>query len=713
MTRQFSAVLALCAALTGSVAMAQDAVVTSYLSALEAGNADDWGAARAQIKGTSGIAPLLVRWHALRDGDGTFADYKDFITNHSEWPSQITLTRRGEATLGQAPNAQAVIDYFYALEPRTAAGIIALRDAYLELGDPDKAQQVLVAGWLHPRLELEDQAALIDVLKPELSDHIADRVDVLLWNGTTKTAEPLLPMLDGATKAQAEARIALRRRSGDAAQKLQAVPVSLATAPSIRLEQFLNAVRRDKDEAVDIALEQSRSAALLGEPDKWASQRRSMVRYEMREGDAWRAYRLASQHFLTVDDGENFSDLEWLSGYIALRKLGDPAKALTHLETFESSIESPISVARAGYWRGLALEDLGQIEQANAAFRMAATQQTAFYGLLAAEKLGVGMDAALIGAEEFPDWRTGAFLDDPVVQAAQLFHRSGNRIWALINLIHVAETQDRETMGMMADMALEWDEPFIALHIAKTAAKRGIVLNRAYFPDHPLSKLDLPASPEFNMSIARRESEFNPAAQSGVGARGLMQLMPDTAKAVSGGLNVNYSLSKLTSDWQYNALLGSNYLAELEGEFGPSPVMIAAAYNAGPSRPEDWMDNIGDPRLGEIDVIDWIEQIPFRETRNYVMRVTESLPVYRARLSGQVEPIQFTKLLIGEKPLIRPSLRPDNLLERQATEGTGSNADENNVVIRRAGVTQSATPSGPSAPSGPRPLARPSAPATR
>jgi soluble lytic murein transglycosylase len=137
-----------------------------------------------------------------------------------------------------------------------------------------------------------------------------------------------------------------------------------------------------------------------------------------------------------------------------------------------------------------------------------------------------------------------------------------------------------------------------------------------------------------------------------------MQLMPGTAEDVANELGLPYSRGRLTADWQYNATLGSQYLAGLQEQFGPTPVMIAAGYNAGPRRPREWMDERGDPRLGEVDVIDWIEMIPFRETRNYVQRVTESLPIYRARLSGQTGPIRFTELLVGEKPLLRPVARP-------------------------------------------------------
>ncbi|MEO0903525.1 MAG: lytic transglycosylase domain-containing protein, partial [Pseudomonadota bacterium] len=173
-----------------------------------------------------------------------------------------------------------------------------------------------------------------------------------------------------------------------------------------------------------------------------------------------------------------------------------------------------------------------------------------------------------------------------------------------------------------------------------------------------LAEMDLPVDPSLALSIARRESEFNEGIASPVGALGLMQVMPATAREVAGNLGLPYARGRLTTDWRYNAALGGAYLAFLEEEFGPSPVMIAAGYNAGPGRPFSWMDERGDPRLLEMDVVDWIEHIPFRETRNYVMRVTESIPIYEARLTGQTGPVRFTELLIGKKPLLRPRARP-------------------------------------------------------
>jgi soluble lytic murein transglycosylase len=177
--------------------------------------------------------------------------------------------------------------------------------------------------------------------------------------------------------------------------------------------------------------------------------------------------------------------------------------------------------------------------------------------------------------------------------------------------------------------------------MAKQAASRGVVLPKSYYPLTALAKQPLPVPMELALSISRRESEFDPEVVSPVGARGLMQLMPRTAEAMAARIGLQYSLPRLTGDWQYNATLGAAYLAQLIEQFGASPVLVSAAYNAGPSRAIRWIQDYGDPRMAGVDVVDWIETIPFEETRNYIMRVTESLHVYRARLSGTTPPLRL------------------------------------------------------------------------
>jgi len=188
------------------------------------------------------------------------------------------------------------------------------------------------------------------------------------------------------------------------------------------------------------------------------------------------------------------------------------------------------------------------------------------------------------------------------------------------------------------------DDPYIQLRVAKRAAGRGIVNERAYFPLTAIDVAGRPdVSPELALAIARRESEFNPEVVSPAGARGLMQVMPGTAQDTAGALGMDYSLARLTADPDYNAILGTAYLQKLRDRFGGATILVAAGYNAGPGRPLEWIDRFGDPRDASVDPVDWIEQIPFRETRNYVMRVMESLAPYRARLAGEPVPLTLDR----------------------------------------------------------------------
>ena len=208
---------------------------------------------------------------------------------------------------------------------------------------------------------------------------------------------------------------------------------------------------------------------------------------------------------------------------------------------------------------------------------------------------------------------------------------------------HVAETQDETGLLQLSELALELDQPNVALGVAKEAAKRGIVLPASYFPVTELATYSVDVDPEIAMSIARRESELDQTAVSPAGAQGLMQIMPGTARDVSRDLGVEYSKARLTSDWRYNAKLGTAYLGGLLKIYDGSYLLAFAAYNAGPSRVNEWIEEYGDPRDSVIDKVNWVEHIPYRETRDYVMRVMESLHVYRARLSGRAQPVRITK----------------------------------------------------------------------
>ena len=664
----FSAALALTLALGPAFAqgaapvaapVSRDAAV-----AMAAAAQGDWDVAYALAPAAQPVVRDLVTWLRLREGEAQFDDYVAFFAARPDWPDQSRLRARAEEALVKGTSPDIVRDFFASQPPQTGEGALRLAEALYASGLKADADAVLREAWLSLSLTDEAHDALIAAFADTLAPHHAARTDALLWRWRTTDAARMLPLLAPDQRALAEARIAYISKTAAAGTADAAVPAALRDHPGLAYDRYnWLADKGERTQAVQILAARSTSAAALGEPFRWSGWRRSLARLEMREGRAESAYALASQHFLT--EGDAFVDLEWLAGFIALRYLDDPTLALTHFARAGAAVTSPISEGRMEYWSARAHEALGDTAAATAAFTTAAQHQTGFYGLLAAEVLGLPLDPALTGAAEPTDWQGAPVLSQDLVQAGLLLIDAGQRAPAVPFFVALGTQLDAANLSRLATLLVAMDEPYFAVVLGKSAVTQGVLSMRAYYPDHPLAQTDLPVPPALAMSIARRESEFNYGVGSPVGALGLMQLMPATAEEVAGELGLPYSRARLTSDWRYNATLGSAYLAGLTDRFGPSPVQIAIGYNAGASRADQWMDERGDPRLGEADVVDWIEHIPFRETRNYVMRVAESIPIYEARLTGQAGPVRFTPLLIGEKPIVRPLARPDGSLVRE------------------------------------------------
>lgn len=601
--------------------------------------ADNWQAARDQAAPAGQVALDIVEWRRLRAGEGSFEQYADFLSRNADWPGLDRVRARGEGTIPADADPATVRAFFRDARPLTGAGALRLVQAHAAQGNIGDAQALAVLAWRTLPLGSGAHVALLSRFGPALAPHHEARIDEMLWQGEGDEARRMLTLMPEGWTELAEARLALRALAPGVDTRIEAVPAALADHPGLAYERFLWRVRKDRTEdAIALMQDRSTSAEALGRPLEWANWRRIYARKLLREGAAARAYRLAAQHHIAAVSDYDYADLEWLAGYIALRHLDDPQTALTHFTRFEAVVETPISLSRGGYWRGRALEALGRAAEARAAYAAAAAHQTTFYGQLAAEKAGLPMDPALTGQETYPGWRDAPWANGSVLRAALMFHEAGERNLMEVFLTHLTETADVTGQRQLAGLALRLDEPHVALRLSKVAARDGNIMMGAYFPLTDLARADHPVPAELVLAIARRESEFDPVVVSGAGARGLMQVMPGTARAMAGKLDIAYSEGALTRDPEYNARLGGAYLAHLIEEFGPNPVLVAAAYNAGPSRAHRWVSERGDPRSAGVDVVDWIEMIPFRETRNYVMRVTESLAVYRARMSGQTEP---------------------------------------------------------------------------
>lgn len=614
-------------------------------TALELAAKQDWDGALSVAP--SGVGRDVIDWQRLRAGDGRLGDYEAFLQRRPDWPGLPLLREKGETAVARSTDAGRIIAWFDTDQPDTGTGAIAYVRALLSVGRAADAETEAMRAWAALPFSADQEAELIG-LAPEAVSFVHElRLSTLLWEGRTREAERMLPRVSDDLRALARARLALQSESKGVTGLIEAVPKSRAGDPGLAHDRFIWRMKKDLyDEAAELIVERSTSADALGRPESWAPRRALLARYLMRNGNARLAYQVAANHYLPTDSGSsNYADLEFLSGFIALRKLDDPAAALKHFQHLLSGVSTPISLARAHYWIGRA-QDANE-QDGSGSYRAAAAHQTAFYGLLAAERLGLSLDASLLQRRSAPDWRGASFAQSSVLAAARILLDAGDRTLAKRFLLHLGESQDETGLGQMADMVLDWKEPHLAVLIAKAAAERGLILSDAYYPVPDFVPDGLSVSRALALSISRRESEFDPSARSSADARGLMQVLPGTAKLMAKKLGKDFDAAKLTSDPAYNVTMGAAYLSEMVEEFGPSIALIASGYNAGPGRPRRWITEFGDPRQPDVDVVDWVETIPFAETRTYVMRVAEGVVIYRAKLKGAVGPVRITDELKG------------------------------------------------------------------
>jgi soluble lytic murein transglycosylase len=615
-------------------------------TALQLAAGRDWDGALAVAP--EGAGRDVVEWQRLRAGDGRLGEYEDFLARNPDWPGLGLLREKGEEAVARSDDPARVVAWFMSGPPRTGTGAVAYVRALLELGRVAEAETSAMEAWATLSFSEEEEAALL-ALKPDALDLVQElRLDTLLWEGRRAEALRMLPRVEADLQALAKARLALQGEGKGVTPLIEAVPKARADDAGLAHDRFIWRMKRDAyDDALEMILARSTSAEALGRPEAWADRRAILARWLMRQGRPAEAYRVAANHFIPPGGGgaSDYADLEFLAGFIALRRMDDPQAALGHFRNLLAAVKTPISLARANYWIGRSEAALGK--DATASFQAAARHQTAFYGLLAAERLGLPLEASLLADAPVPDWRGAAFRQSSVLAAAELLLKAGDLSLAKRFLLHLAESQDETGLAQMAEMVTAWNEPHLEVLIGKAAAERGLILPEAYYPVPDMVPDGLSVSRALALAIARRESEFDPAARSSADARGLMQVLPGTAKLMAGKLGKPFDAGRLTSDPAYNVTLGAAYLAEMIEEFGPSIALIASGYNAGPGRPRRWIGEFGDPRTPDVDVVDWVETIPFAETRTYVMRVAEGVVIYRAKLKGEAGPVRITEELKG------------------------------------------------------------------
>jgi soluble lytic murein transglycosylase len=640
-----------------------DAEFARLCDALDAADAGRWSEVR-RLQGqlTDPAAKLLLQWRLASDGSSAmgFAELQRSLNDLKDWPDLERIQGVAENTIqisGLPPDQR--VAWLRQSGPRTGDGLAALADALSYSAQPQEGLEVARNAWRTRTLSDATAARIRSTYANDLTaeDHWA-RTDMLLWGGDLADAKQMMPMLSPGRRLLVDARIALaenRRRGVDAA--VAAVPAEYADDPGLLLERARYRERRSDDAgAQDMLLRihgadspEAGRAEIYGE-------KASVIRRLIRERDYATAYTLASDHGLTPAAGESFRDAEWLAGWLALSKLNDAPRAERHFRTFLDGVTSPISVARGNYWLGEALTKQDKSLEAQVAYVAAARLPFVFYGQLAAEKIeSVNPDSRTLTFPEMPaitDEMRAAFAQKPVVRAAILLAESGRTAsFERFSYFLDDRLESAAEHQMLYDIGMSFMEPRAALRGAKAGLARGLIAPDATFPvlTLPNSPRTGSAEPAMVLALTRQESEFNPRAISGADARGLMQMVPAYARAEAREVGITYRASWLTDDPNFNLRLGRGFLDDLVDRFGGSYILAAAAYNAGPSRAVQWLRDYGDPRV-DVDPVEWIESIPFSETRNYVQRVLENTQVYRQRLAGQPTQVRLSEDLRRGRP---------------------------------------------------------------
>lgn len=616
----------------------------ALVQVLRAADRGEWQWAR-RAAGDLGSRPLAlyVRWRELLEAEPGFAAYADFLARNPDWPSLAAVRARAEARIDEEVSPADRLAFFARAPALTRQGRIRHAQALLATGREAEATELLRESWRVDPFPTDEADYFLGLYRQRLrpADHEA-RLDRLLWDGEIAAAQRLLPLVRKDLHPMATARIRLQglERTADAAYA--AVPQAQRTAHAGLMYDRLRWWRKrgKAEDGLPILL---RLPADLARPELWWREQQLAIRDLVEEGDAARAYAVARVH--RQREGVAFAEAEWLAGWIALRFLKDATAAKAHFERMWAGVGTPISRGRAAYWVGRAADFAGDRAGARAWYQRAAKFPATFYGQMGARKVGL-KPAALVPPRvpASPAARDALRRRDSAAVAAALCRLGGAGGPAQPFFRHLghAAAGDPDALRAVAELATTGcGRPDLAIAAAKAAAREGAEPDPyAVFPVPALKGLRAagPALPDpaLRLAVARQESQFDSGAASPAGALGMMQLMPATAQAVSGRLGLPYSRTRLVRDADYNVRLGSTYLQQQLDNYDQEAALALAAYNAGPGRVARWLGENGDPRGGSAErLVDWVEMIPFAETRNYVQRVLEAREVYGALLARE------------------------------------------------------------------------------
>lgn len=598
------------------------------------------------------VAAKLILWSKLvaKDSGATLAEVTAFQAQNPDWPRQALLTRRAEeALLAYPTSGQDAITWFSAHPPVTGEGRIRFGKALISANQKEAGQKWIRRAWVENDFEPARQKEILANFRAYLTPatHKA-RLDRLLSDRRTTDAKAVAALIGEDARALTEARIRLIARSSKADDALARVPHALQDDRGLLFDRIRYERKRGNDGmTVPMILTAPAKPHHAVNADAWWVERKIAARVALADGQYKDAYAIVSQHGLK--DGADYAEAEFLCGWIALQYLNKPSDALAHFLRLKEAVSTPISKARSEYWAARAASAQGDRKMAALYYRLASHYPTTFYGQLGAVALASleGGDARLkLKNDPAPSAAEKAeFRKLELVHAAQILHDINRDDQAWSFMLHLADILDEpQQLAQLSDMALGFNDRKLSLRVAKTAAQRNMLLPQRAYPVSFMPAYTMkgpPVEKALVYGLSRQESEFDPAARSPVGARGLMQLMPATARMTARQISVPYSTDRLTTDPAYNAMLGSAHLGDLIEGYSGSYVMGIAAYNAGATRVSEWQGQYGDPRSTAVDPIDWIENIPFSETRNYVQRVMENLEIYRTRLKGSAQKIRL------------------------------------------------------------------------
>ncbi|MCB1475479.1 MAG: lytic transglycosylase domain-containing protein [Rhodobiaceae bacterium] len=600
---------------------------------------DQFGEALArQLAITHPLARGVVEFFYVRDRarDAGYRRIADFLAAYPDWPSRDLLRLRLAQDMMDENAPASEVLRLLGNDPPTGSGHIVVAAALAASGRTRDAQALARAAWYRDDLDPDQERWAMQRLGPLLTaDDNRRRMDMYFYRDRTSDALRIAGYLGQGWKAYADARAAVIKRSGNAGKLLDAVPRAQRDEPGYIFAKIQYLRRADKElEAAALLAKAPKSRDALVDPDEWWVERRLAARSLLDDGRPADAYNIAAGHS-AVDSGD-YAEAEFHAGWIALRFLNDPRRAAAHFANIAGVATIPSTRARASYWLGRAAEASGDTNAAISHYRRAAADPSAFYGQLAAAKLS--QRRLEIPRPPSPSASAArAFEAQAGVRAIRLLADIGYNSLAGPMLYDMADSsRSAEETVMIAALAADLGYTDMVVHAGKRGQANGYAVDRVAFPVNGVPKfkpLNESVEPALVHAISRQESLFNPRARSHADARGLMQLLPSTAAGVAKRNGVSYSKDKLY-DPTYNAQLGAAYLSEGVARYNGSYILAIAAYNAGRGRADEWIERFGDPRSPKVDPIDWIERIPFTETREYVQKVLENLQFYRAILPG-------------------------------------------------------------------------------